>query len=79
MASNWKEIYAFAILRHSVVSDILNFNITSVDFSVNIITAEAYKTLQKKGLLEINMAFNYRFQFQRVLLVAHVMQLTLVI
>ena len=38
LASNQKEFYAFAIFRYALAPDILNLNIKSVNFNVNILT-----------------------------------------
>ena len=49
VASNRKEFYAFAISRYALAPKILNLNIKSVNFNVNILTtfSDGFKALQK--------------------------------
>ena len=60
VTSNQKKFYAFAIFRNALAPNILNLNIQSVDFSVNILTAfsKGFKTPEENCFLEKYLAFN---------------------
>ena len=62
VTSNRKEFYAFAIFRNALAPNILNLNIQSVDFSVNILTtfSEGFKTLQENVFVREISGFQLR-------------------
>ena len=62
VTSNRKEFYAFAIFRNALAPNVLNLNIQSVDFSVNILTtfSEGFKTLQENVFVREISGFQLR-------------------
>ena len=62
VTSNRKEFYTFAIFRNALAPNILNLNIQSVDFSVNILTtfSEGFKTLQENVFVREISGFQLR-------------------
>ena len=62
VTSNQKKFYAFAIFRNALAPNILNLNIQSVDFSVNILTAfsKGFKTPEENVFFREISGFQLR-------------------